>query len=98
MWETIKKILQKQPGACIIVEDGKPAYIITKFSDYEDSFFDEKEKIVERNLNSNFSEEQLLERINQEISNWKATQQEQQPETGLAETPDEEVKIEDLPL
>jgi hypothetical protein len=97
MWETIKKILQKQPGTCIIVEDGKPAYVVTKFSDYED-FLEEKEKIVGRNLNSNFSEEELRERINQEIVNWKATQQETLPEIGLAEGPDEEVKIEDLPL
>lgn len=97
MWETIKKILQKQPGTCIIVEDGKPAYVVTKFSDYENSF-EEKEDTVARNFNSNFSEERLLERINQEITNWKAMQQEAQGETGLAENLGEEVKIEDLPL
>lgn len=98
MWETIKKILQKQKGTCIIVEDGKPAYVVTKFSDYE-NFLEEKEETVGRSLSPNFSEEHLLERINQEIANWKATQQEQQSETGLAETAgDEDVKIEDLPL
>jgi hypothetical protein len=97
MWETIKKILQKQPGTCIIVEDGKPAYVVTKFPDYENSL-DEREAGATRNLNSNTSEGELMERINQEIANWKAMQQEALPETGLAETPDEEVKIEDLPL
>jgi hypothetical protein len=97
MWETIKKILQKQEGTCIIIEDGKPVYVVTKFSDYEKSF-EEKEEMPARNLNSNFSEEALLERINQEITSWKAAQQETQAEADVAETPDEEVKIEDLPL
>jgi hypothetical protein len=95
MWETIKKILQKQPGTCIIVEDGKPAFVVTKFSDYENSL--EEREIVAPKF-SNISEEQLLEKINQEITNWKVAQQEQQPDAVLAEDTADEVKIEDLPL
>ena len=95
MWETIKKILQKQQGTCIIVEDGKPAYVVTKFSDYGKSL---EEENAQQNFNSDFSEGHLLERINQEISSWKAAQQEQKTETDLAESSDEEVKIENLPL
>jgi hypothetical protein len=97
MWETIRKILQKQRGTCIIIEDGRPAYVVTKFSDYENSLEERKEDVTQ-NLASNISEEQLLDKINQEITNWKAMQQDQQGETGLTETSGEEVKIEDLPL
>src|SRR4030042_5641079 len=98
MWDTIKKILQKQEGACIIIEDGKPEYVVTRFSDYE-KFLEKKEEIAAKNFNSNFAEEELLDRINQEIASWKAVQQEQQAEAEITEkTIDEEVKIEDLPL
>jgi hypothetical protein len=96
MWETIKKILQKQPGTCIIIEDGKPAYVVIKFSDYEDSL--ERTESFPRRMASSIGEEELLEKINQEIANWKAMQAENQAEPELAQDLSQDVKIEDLPL
>lgn len=35
LWEKIKKILQKEGGKCIIVEDNQPTYLVMKMEDYE---------------------------------------------------------------
>ncbi len=35
MWEKIKKILQKEGGKCIIVENNQPTYLVMKIEDYE---------------------------------------------------------------
>ena len=96
LWETIKKVLQKHGGTCIIVEEGKPAYVVTSFSDHE-NFLQEKEPALPNSIGSSISEQELLEKINQEIANWKAVQAEQQA-TDLMEIPAEDIKIENLPL
>lgn len=36
MWEKIKKILQKEGGKCIIIENGEPVYLIKKLDNSED--------------------------------------------------------------
>jgi len=96
MWETIKKVLQKQKGTCIIVEDGRPAYIVTSFDDYE-KMTGSKEPEAPK-IGGNVSDQELLEKINSEIANWKIAQVEQQAAQALDENEDEEVRIEDLPL
>lgn len=96
MWDTIKQILRKNSGTCIIIEEGKPAYVITRFEDYEkllegQSFFGSRQE--------SSSEQELLEKINQEISNWKAKQPEANPELEIPEEDDDqEVRIENLPI
>ena len=35
MWKKIKKILQKEGGKCIIIEDNQPTYLVMKIEDYE---------------------------------------------------------------
>ncbi len=102
MWDVIKKVLQKQGGTCIIVEDGRPVYVVTSFDEYE--------KLLDRDLpelssaSPKFekaaaiaSDSQLLEKINQEIENWKAGQAEEKAAEAIQEQ-EEEVKIEDLPV
>ncbi|MFH0852397.1 MAG: hypothetical protein V1845_02245 [bacterium] len=96
MWETIKKVLQKQGGACIIIEDGKPTYVVSSFSEYQKLL--ESEEQEPQSLAGNNSEQGLLERINQEIENWKASQAEEHAAETLAEEAESDVKIEDLPL
>jgi hypothetical protein len=97
MWDTIKKILQKQGGTCIIIEDGKPAYVVSSFEEYENLL--DARKPAAAKMTPNVSEQGLLERINQEITDWKAAQSEQESAQELAESvSSEEVKIEDLPL
>jgi len=102
MWDLIKKILQKQGGTCIIVEDGRPVYVVTNFEEYENLL---QNDLPEISLSSSkfekaaavASDSQLLEKINQEIENWKAGQVEQQA-AEVVEEEEEEVKIEDLPI
>ena len=98
MWETIKKILQKQKGTCIIIENGKPAYVVSKFDDFESMPVetDMKEPAMPKIANS-LPEQELLERINQEIAVWKGAQAAEQAAESL-EAEESEVKIEDLPL
>jgi len=96
MWNTIKQILKKQPGTCIIVEDGKPAYVVAPFEDYE-RLLDEQ-SFKPSSLKEVMNEHDLLEKINQEIGNWKTKQAEEAPELAVDLAGDDEVKIEDLPL
>lgn len=99
MWKTIKKIVQKNKGTCIIIEDGKPAFVITPFDDYQE----ELDGCGRKNFEGNFSEQELLEKINQDIVDWKSKQAISNPELDLSEQESEqedesELKIENLPL
>lgn len=94
MWETIKQILQKNGGTCIIIEEGKPAYIVTKFEEY--SQLPENQGESAPRLRDSMNEQELLEKINQEINNWKAKQVESSADVDLPE--EEDVKIENLPI
>lgn len=108
MWETIKNILKKNRGTCIIIEEGKPAYVVTAFEDYQQGLENEllseyRPSIIPKDSRS---ESELLQRINQEIADLTAQQAASaasdaasEPEIELAERVEEpEVKIENLPL
>jgi len=92
MWETIKQILHKSSSACIIIEEGRPAYVVTRFDEYQ-KLLDGQPSM---RLGQGSNEQELLEKINQEINNWKAQQIETSEE--IAETESEDVKIENLPI
>ena len=98
MWETIKKILQKQNGTCIIIEDGKPAYVVMGFGDFQRYLEAKEEAVPEDKKIVDISEQELLNKINDEITTWQAVQAEQQAAENLAEAAEPEVKIEDLPI
>jgi len=85
MWERIKKILQKEGGKCIIVEENLPTYLVMRLKDYEkaDSDQSSEEKGTE------------IEKVNQDINEWKAEEKE---ETEVVEPDNQEVKVEDLPF
>jgi len=34
MWNSIKEILQNEKGKCIIIEDGKPAFVLLPVDEY----------------------------------------------------------------
>ena len=98
MWNSIKKILQKQKGTCIIVEDGKPAYVVMSFEDFEKSTGEmEAKENLSGKIVPSATEQELLERINQEITAWKGAQEAEQAAESL-EAEEGEVKIEDLPV
>lgn len=97
MWETIKKILQKQGGTCIIIEEGKPEYVVTSFKDFQKMV--EEEDFSARETKRIFSEQEILEKINQEITNWKTAQAQQEAAQELEESESsEDMKIENLPV
>lgn len=64
LWEKIKKILQKEGGKCIIIEEGQPAYLVMKLGDYEEI------EEVNRDINEWKAEEEESEAVetdNQEV-------------------------------
>lgn len=63
MWEKIKKILQKEGGKCIIVEDNQPTYLVMKLEDYE--------KASEKASSSEMKE------VNRDIDEWRAEEKEE---------------------
>ncbi|MDD2730875.1 MAG: hypothetical protein PHW33_01985 [Candidatus Portnoybacteria bacterium] len=95
MWETIKQILRKNAGACIIVEDGQPVFVVTTFSSFQKDLGEPKEKFICQETPVS-DEEELLTKINQEITDWKARQSENNPE--VTDLEEDDLKIEDLPL
>ncbi len=86
MWERIKKILQKEGGKCIIIEENRPTYLVMRLKDYEKTSSDQS------------SEEEgteIIEEVNQDINEWEAEEKE---ETEVVEPDNQEVKVEDLPF
>lgn len=100
MWEQIKQILKKSRGTCIIIEEGQPAYVITSFDDYQKELEGETAtKSVLSRPKETVAEGEILAKINQEITDWKAKQAENAPEVQLADIQDsDELRIENLPL
>jgi hypothetical protein len=96
MWESIKKVLVKNQGVCIVVEDGRPAFVVARFDDYQ-QLLEEQPALSSVSSGNTISEQDLLEKINQEITDWKAKQVETSPELEIL-TGDEDLKVEDLPL
>ncbi|MBU2037221.1 hypothetical protein KJ866_03445 [Patescibacteria group bacterium] len=100
MWEQIKQILKKNKGTCIIIEEGQPAYVVTSFDDYQKSLENEPTaNLALPRLKEVAGETELLTKINQEITDWKAKQTENSSEVQLADIQDsDELRIENLPL
>lgn len=63
LWKTIKKILQKQGGKCIILEEGQPTYLVTKIEDYEGNLDKDKPSGIDK--------------VNQDIHEWKEQESEE---------------------
>lgn len=87
MWKTIKNLLQKGGGRCIIIEDGQPSCVVLDIKDYEN--------LLESNESSK------INRINRDIAELRA-QEKSEPDVeevvGQEEVEKEEVKVEDLPF
>lgn len=100
MWDQIKQILKKNKGTCIIVEEGQPAYVVLPFDDYQKALETEPAgKMAAPKFKENANEPELLEKINQEIVDWKNKQAENAPEVQLADIQEsDELRIENLPL
>ncbi|MFA5021646.1 MAG: hypothetical protein WC508_01000 [Patescibacteria group bacterium] len=69
--EKIIDLIKKTGDNCIVLDStGQPAYVVTTFSAYQ-NLVSGKNEVV------GLSEEQLLEKINRDVANWKATAQEE---------------------
>jgi len=63
MWKRIKKILQKEGGKCIIVEENQPTYLVMRLKDYEKAGSGQSSSEIEK--------------VNQDIDEWKAEEKEE---------------------
>jgi len=63
MWEKIKKILQKEDGKCIIIEENQPTYLVMRLEDYENEG------------SGKLSSE--IDKVNRDINEWKAEEKEE---------------------
>ena len=63
----LKDILNLAGGRYIIVENGNPKYIVMNFDEYRAAVLDRKQV-------QNLTEEELIERINSDISLWREKQ------------------------
>jgi len=65
MWEKIKRILSKEGGKIVIIEDNQPAYIITKWEDLETEQVNRS--IDHWKAEENLDKEPEVNEVNQEI-------------------------------
>ena len=60
----LKEIIDSAGGRYIIVENGKPAYIVMNFEEYKEAVLNRKELRA-------LTEEELIDKINSDISLWR---------------------------
>lgn len=105
MLEELRDILKKIGGRFIIIEEGKPRYVILDFEEFKNLISklpqnpDEERKLI--NPAKNSRDEQMLEdgdsrRVNEKLSDLKQQSAEEIPRS--TELTEEEPTIEDIPL
>lgn len=70
----LKDILNLAGGRYIVVENGKPAYIVMDFNEYRNAILDRKSIQA-------LTEEELVDKINTDIALWREGQNEQENQT-----------------
>lgn len=100
MWERIKNILAKNNGTCIIVEDGRPAYVVSHFEPFEELVNKQAASGAPAALKTvTGRDEEIIEKVNQEIADWNVKQAVNGPEVNLTDVVDnDELKVENLPF
>jgi PHD/YefM family antitoxin component YafN of YafNO toxin-antitoxin module len=68
-FEQVKKLMKIIGGKALIVEDGKPSFVVINVDEYTD---------FEDIVNSAGSETELIEKINKDITIWKNKQKERE--------------------
>ena len=100
MLNTIKKILQKNKNAFIVlVENNQPTYVVLSFEEYER--LSEGQSGKQLPLIESPARENVLDEVNQEIINLQAPQEEMEDiaiEEMAPVSDQQEIKIEDIPL
>jgi len=66
--EKIIDLIKKTGDNCVVLDhDGKPAYVIMSFDDYQSLVLNKSEV-------ASLTEDELLRKINRDVATWKATQ------------------------
>ena len=82
--DDLKNIINIAGGRYIIVENGKPAYIVMNFNEYKEAVLNRKELRA-------LTEKELVDKINSDISMWRENKE--NSEEALV---DEIEKLEDI--
>jgi hypothetical protein len=86
----LKEIIELAGGRYIIVEDGRPKYIVMSFAEY-------KETLLEKNKVKSLTEKGLVAKINSDIDLWRESKQDVQGELAEVIEKSEDVEYEALP-
>ena len=81
----LKEIMDLAGGRYIIVENGQPKYILMNFDEYRSAILDKRAVLA-------LTEEELIEKINSDISLWREKQNAEEGEIAL----DEIEELEDI--
>lgn len=65
--QDFKELMNLAGGRYIIVEDGKPKYIVMNFDEYRNA-------VLDRKAVQTLTEEELIEKINADIALWREGQ------------------------
>jgi len=68
--ENIINLIKKTGDKCIILNQGKPSYVIMGVKDYEDL-------VLHRYQIKDLTREELLDKVNKEVAIWRASQTEE---------------------
>lgn len=90
MWQEISNLLKNRKERFIIIEDGKPKYVILEFNEYKN--------LIESNDNPASSDLVYAERANREIAKLKKIEHEEIDVFGKDEEISQDVRVEDLPF
>ncbi len=86
----LKELIDAAGGRYIIVENGRPRYIVLEFEDYKRVFFDQRDQKLVQLL----TEEELVDRINADIALWRESQKRERENGEIL--PDEIEELKDI--
>jgi len=86
----LKEIIDLSGGRYIIVESGKPKYIVMSFDEYQSAILSQKSV-------QTLTEEELVAKINSDIALWKENRQGTSEQLAGEVEKLEDIKYEDLP-
>jgi hypothetical protein len=93
MWSEIKSILQDAKNRCIIIEDGKPRYVVVPFDEYQKLQKNDGHSTMAGPKDSD-REPYATEHVNHELQEiWELGEKDREPEKKAAS-----ISIEDLPF
>lgn len=92
-WQILKRLVERWGGRCLIVEDGRPRYVLTTVEEY----FAAPPPAVHDEL----TDDELIERINRDMEALKAREREGVAQVEFPEEPRQPtavISLDDLPI